>query len=90
MEIKKEYLRFYVETERRNGQSPTTIHQKIAAAWGEDHVSLQSVQIWCKSGDVSGGKVTFMHGQGAGQPRTSQTGENVNDVKDPVANRDIA
>lgn len=84
MEVKKEYLKFYVETERRNGMSPTAIYQKIVAAWGEEHISLRSVQIWCRSGDASGGAVAFAHGQGAGRPRSSRTEENVNDVKDLV------
>ena len=76
---------FYVETERRNGLSPTAIHQKIDVAWGEGLISLRSVQIWCRSGDACGGDVTFTHGQGAGRPRSSRTEENVNDVKDLVS-----
>ena len=83
MEVKKEYLKFYVETERRNRLSPTEIHQKIVTALGEEHISLHSVQVWCRSAKA-GGDVTFIHRQGAGRPRSSRSEENMNDVKDLV------
>lgn len=85
MEAKVEYLKFYVETERRNGSSPTQIHQKIVTAWGEDVITLRAVQKWCKAGVDSDGEITFTHRSGAGRPRTSRTRENVDDVKDLLA-----
>ena len=83
MEVKLEYLKFYAETERRNGQTPSQIYQKIIAAWGQDLISLRSVQIWCKSAS-SGEDISFTHREGAGRPKTSRTEENVAEVKDLV------
>jgi histone-lysine N-methyltransferase SETMAR len=85
MEVKVEYLKFYVETERRNGSSPTQIHQKIIVAWGEDTITLRAVQKWCKAGVDGGGEISFTHRGGAGRPRTSRTKENVDDVKELLA-----
>jgi hypothetical protein len=80
MEVKSEYLKFFVETERRNGLTATDIHRKIVTAWGEDIITLRSVQLWCKSGKEEGENLAFTHRAGAGRPRSSRSEENVNDV----------
>ena len=82
MEAKIEYLKFYVETQRRNGITPTQIYQQIITAWGENIITLRSVQKWCKMGADDNEEISFTHRGGAGRPRTSRSKENVDDLKE--------
>lgn len=84
MNLEKKQLKFYVETERRNGLTPADILHKLERAWPDQELpSLRTVQEWCRqwsSGDV----MDFDRPAGSGRPRTSRTPENIQIVKELI------
>ena len=80
MEVNKDYFKFYVETERRNGTSARQIWQKLCAAWPEKTPSERTIERWFNDGENDDIKFGGNR-QGAGRPRTSRTYDRIEEVR---------
>jgi hypothetical protein len=69
MEVKKNSYRFFIETMRRNGETPAAIHQYLTTAWKEEAPSRSTV-FRTYSELQSGARTSFSDGEHSGRPKT--------------------
>ena len=85
MNIKQSEQNFFIETLRRRNYKGTEIHRLMADSWGEENViSLRRVQQIMKEFENEE-RLDFKRREGSGRPRTSTGNENIEMVREFIA-----
>lgn len=77
--MENEHLRFYIQTRTILQINPTTIHQELISAYGQEAVSYSTVQKWAKL--FREGRMEVEDNPRPGRPLSVTTNENIQQIQ---------